>query len=198
MAHRENKDGKVPLGNEKSPSGTFLPWRENGGQAIHSGRVQNAVSRRRLWLPSKRRKGACNAVMPWCEKTAGEKTLRPSCCNPQFLNSQLNYPVPKREAVHRTLQREPLASGRPFLKQVAQVLHQISPIFEPASISCNDLPRIEYIQRIQGLLDGCHHEHLPRVRQTLELSYFLCPNSMFTGKKAVMGIDIGIGLFMEG
>lgn len=128
MAHRENKDGKVPLGNEKSPSGTFLPWRENGGQAIHSGRVQNAVSRRRLWLPSKRRKGACNAVMPWCEKTAGEKTLRPSCCNPQFLNSQLNYPVPKREAVHRTLQREPLASGRPFLKQVAQVLHQISPI----------------------------------------------------------------------
>mgnify|MGYP006964168564 FL=1 len=23
MAHRENKDGKVPLGNEKSPSGTF-------------------------------------------------------------------------------------------------------------------------------------------------------------------------------
>ena len=90
--------------------------------------------------------------MPWCEKTAGEKTLRPSCCNPQFLNSQLNYPVPKREAVHRTLQREPLASGRPFLKQVAQVLHQISPIFEPASISCNDLPRIEYIQRIQAFL----------------------------------------------
>ena len=60
------------------------------------------------------------------------------------------------------------------------------------------LSRIQNIQRIQGPLDGFHHIEFSRVRQLGQLLHLFGPDAVFPAELAAQGIDVLIGLFVEG